>query len=84
MPILYTLLSLWFYFIYYTVQNNEDGANFLWYIIITIGGIFGILNVVKYFKYEDTMTEYEKIIMEKDLRILELETKLKQYEQGNG
>jgi len=59
------------------VQEN-GGANTFWTILVTIGGIFGIWNIVKAFNEPDEVliAEYKRVIAEKDKIIKEYERQI--------
>lgn len=65
-------------------MQNNNGSNYLFDVLLTIGGIFGIANVVKYFNKpveETTIKSLEQIIEEKDRIIEQLELKILRYQK---
>ncbi len=59
------------------MQENE-GVNTFWTILITLGGIFGIWNIVRAFSEPDEVliSEYKRVIAEKDKIIADYEKKI--------
>lgn len=64
-------------------MQENNGVNTFWLILITLGGIFGVINFIRAFnKDEPTSAEaYEKIITDKDEIIKALEKKVEQYKK---
>lgn len=64
-------------------MQENNGINAFYNLFITIGGVFGVLNIVKYFKKapESLSEQYEQIIAEKDKIIAEYEKKIKAYQK---
>ena len=64
------------------MQENND-VNIFWLILLTLGGIFGVVNIVKAFSKPQITgaEEYENIIAEKDKIIEILEKRITQYQK---
>ncbi|HVW99729.1 MAG TPA: hypothetical protein VHA52_04685 [Candidatus Babeliaceae bacterium] len=64
------------------MQENND-VNIFWLILLTLGGIFGVVNIVKAFSKPQITgaEEYESIIAEKDKIIEVLEKRITQYQK---
>lgn len=64
-------------------MQEKNGISDWWNILLSIGGVFGLLNLVRAFRSapKEAHEEYEEIIIQKDKIIAQLEKKVEQYQR---
>lgn len=64
-------------------MQENNGANVFYTVLVTLGGIFGIINIIKAFRSPVVLSneQYENIIAEKDKIIETLEKRIVQYQK---